>query len=827
MLLSVPIYDGFNIGQGALRGFVGTICCEEEVPQVKNFFTENLRSIQADLNHAIVDGAKNGSLDHLHTKTSALERTIESWRIFLRFLHNWSDVYFEPMSPSIDAGRVWWVEDDSVRIRVNSILDPESPIFRDKDISHEIEQLRSEWKDSVMVLMFPEFCESLDANDKYYYLQRRVKDVIEFLHLIILRIMLYIKEQQASNFAKTAAVGSVMARNMSHNFGSHVLARLSSRDSLIKATGLLENKEKGIGRIASLSSYLRTRMDFLADIVTSYERTATTMDLCQVRDFFEGQLLLLDHISGVNLRKKNIKVELQPEGSIYFACPNDFVGTHALFVIFENMIRNSAKHSEVVNEIVLTLRTEETMIKGNSLLKVLLYDNLGICRQKPELVATINDQIKGSVVDSEQRLRKGYWGVLEMKTAAMYLRRISLQEIDNNERVPEALKAVDVEGHLGYELYLEMPNEIAFVSCHVEPHWLAEKSGAWKLKTFEWGTNQLGSPEGLESYEYVVVADLDEHMMMAIDNSRGSLSKKLFVLDDLAHDVPHYMTTVATEDILNCSDREELLLFLERKWSEHQGKDQFIVNSTVRLARGKGDIIDLKRTEVEMPNVVFFDNHGDCYDDAARGRNMSAYYEPFSSTGSTSIVLQRLRQSEGKQGELLNLKLIGSANCRVAIIDERIQEIAFNDSDQQVTEVKLADILEKMNIFLPPLKDHTDHNIFFDLAYKDAKQYEVPLSRWLAEKASSGLDFLVIHIGIIEKLAGTDQNSIARWLADTQRIIGGHVTIVVVSGRGNPSNLPPGTRFVAYSNVARYVLEDHCKFQLVNILEQARNLDNE
>jgi hypothetical protein len=132
-----------------------------------------------------------------------------------------------------------------------------------------------------------------------------------------------------------------------------------------------------------------------------------------------------------------------------------------------------------------------------------------------------------------------------------------------------------------------------------------------------------------------------------------------------------------------------------------------------------------------------------------------------------------------------------------------------------------------MNIFLPPLKDHTDHNIFFDLAYKDAKQYEVPLSRWLAEKASSGLDFLVIHIGIIEKLAGTDQNSIARWLADTQRIIGGHVTIVVVSGRGNPSNLPPGTRFVAYSNVARYVLEDHCKFQLVNILEQARNLDNE
>ena len=47
---------------------------------------------------------------------------------------------------------------------------------------------------------------------------------------------------------------------------------------------------------------------------------------------------------------------------------------------------------------------------------------------------------------------------------------------------------------------------------------LGRIDAAWKLKTFEWGTNQLGSPEGLESYEYVVVADLDEHMMMAIDN---------------------------------------------------------------------------------------------------------------------------------------------------------------------------------------------------------------------------------------------------------------------------------------------------------------------
>jgi hypothetical protein len=125
-----------------------------------------------------------------------------------------------------------------------------------------------------------------------------------------LKAALVYKDEILKNSRK-AAVAVVMSRNMSHNIGSHILARLSDRQDL-------DPIDKG--QLAILNSYLRTRMDFLADISTG--ASASTMPLriyldvianykphVRDTDVFKGQKVILDRISGID-KLKSGSIEL-------------------------------------------------------------------------------------------------------------------------------------------------------------------------------------------------------------------------------------------------------------------------------------------------------------------------------------------------------------------------------------------------------------------------------------------------------------------------------------------------------------------------------------
>lgn len=191
--------------------------------------------------------------------------------------------------------------------------------------------------------------------------------------------------------ATRAAISQVMARNTSHNIGAHVMNKLigefdydklfrytydSTRLSeLYKETIVKWNKEREklgkanltpeeekqkilLDQISIFNNYVKCRMDYLADI-------SFGTPLMQTNKYVYGELftefdkvrLLLEHISGldnfkfkIEFKRNGKEFEKDEKGNILddllVAIPNDILGTQAFYNILENIIRNSAKHSD-------------------------------------------------------------------------------------------------------------------------------------------------------------------------------------------------------------------------------------------------------------------------------------------------------------------------------------------------------------------------------------------------------------------------------------------------------------------------------------------------
>lgn len=265
-------------------------------------------------------------------------------------------------------------------------------LFQKSDLSNEYEDLELHYLGN----------DPLKLGDKNYS-----SIINEQISLILSEF----KGKEAEKQATRAAISQVMARNMSHNIGSHVLSRLitetavkqvfyrnkQSNNENIKNSEELEfyqciNKIKKIDYdnstetsneklIADFNNYLKNRMDFLADITTNTPVIENTKGFYNdiIKPFINNRVLN-DRISGISdfnyeiilckpdvnhqkhcngtttldckTTQKFIKDSENNEDDIFVSIPNDIVGNHAFYTILENIIRNTAKHAVQTNKIV-------------------------------------------------------------------------------------------------------------------------------------------------------------------------------------------------------------------------------------------------------------------------------------------------------------------------------------------------------------------------------------------------------------------------------------------------------------------------------------------
>ncbi len=258
---------------------------------------------------------------------------------------------------------------------------------------------------------------SLGARRDYRQVFTQVMNPLEALiQAEFLTTDLATSESQLKNHAQKAAISQVMARNTSHNIGSHVMNKLAGDLSKIKIEeynyksditldvihkenieGIddLEVKNNTIlfEQLAIFNNYVKCRMDYLSDITYGAPLMQTSKYAKEIFEDFDKVRLLLGNISGLTEFEYKIRFEpFNKLNDILLAMPNDVLGCQALYNIIENVIRNTAKHrdeGELPTDDIVTFTVEFNEVqseginisneRNNDLYKlyeVTIYDNL-------------------------------------------------------------------------------------------------------------------------------------------------------------------------------------------------------------------------------------------------------------------------------------------------------------------------------------------------------------------------------------------------------------------------------------------------------------------
>jgi hypothetical protein len=229
--------------------------------------------------------------------------------------------------------------------------------------------------------------------------------------------------------ATRAAISQVMARNMSHNIGSHVMNKLTgnlekypiysteSYDSfgmnllykekfrrVRKEKKLFEDKliepvlenEILLDQISTFNNYVKCRMDYLSDVTFGTPLMQTNKKVFgELFNDLDKVRMLLNNISGLSDFKYSIKfvrtnynengeepkiVDLDVKNDFPVAMPNDLLGCQAFYNIIENVIRNTAKHNQ--NKVKTDKGEEEST--GKTVFTVNIHTHIPI---KPEKVS--------------------------------------------------------------------------------------------------------------------------------------------------------------------------------------------------------------------------------------------------------------------------------------------------------------------------------------------------------------------------------------------------------------------------------------------------------
>lgn len=649
-----------------------------------------------------------------------------------------------------------------------------------------------------------------------------------------------------------SAVAAVMVRNLSHNIGSHVLANLSSRSDLETRYNAQSSKTL-FSEIASFNSYLRMRMDFLADIATAVPAIQVPKGLKLIIANFLSEQVVRDYISGSTaIKSSKICIDDRKlvgnsaRNDMVFACTNESLGAHAFYVILENIIRNAVKHTDLPqNHLRLTFECSEDgagEINKNDYWRVKIVDNTGVSKfisnnindcdknHHHNLIEELNEMIKKPILE-EGKVRHGGWGVLEMKIAAAYLRKLPPEEIESDiegkKLDPPLLRASDDQGNLCYTLYLPKVKELAIINFgeHLTLTDDSQNNIANKgvrivdytgEKTFDLITD----------YQFMLLYEPSQDHLSEMYSKADSITKRIFIssnaeINEKTQLIPLDMEALIA--LLEHEDQVEIEAFLWQTWSEALWHKQYpSCKGIVKHGKRKGHIEDCcepinpSSNQFAKEKYLLFDCHGD--NPPSKKDDKIIYYEPFGSSSPSGRLFDESENYTSALKRKIAYGLIDAALTKVVVIDERIQWHVFKS-----TSMENARFFEKMNIYVPSRNE-------FDLneqSYRCRQSGLNMLVSWIDsqilpfQKSRAGNVFLVVHLGVIEKLVGTDTDKIGEWIS---RYSNEGVSVIITSGRGKPTNIPPKTLFLNYSLVSQYLLDNRSKYHLTKILYASREV---
>ncbi|NQT55978.1 MAG: hypothetical protein HQ551_07085 [Desulfobacteraceae bacterium] len=355
-------------------------------------------------------------------------------------------------------------------------------------------------------------------------------------------------EAEIRNHALKSAISAIMSRNMSHNIGSHILINLE-KDGV-------NDKD-----IKYFLSYLRTRMDFLAQVATDWPSWSLPTRFLQDLMFeFLNQLCLLKFIGASeglkenNLRfnitvkdqKKNVQeFKWLPDASEgveelreklskydrYVSILGGITGRQAFYVILENIIRNAAKHSYEDKGSPLLINIRLTENKNDYSLEI--WDNVS---NNKGLKDKINENLRTPIIKSTGEIERSNWGIAEMKISSAYLQKKKPSDLaEGGEKNYDILNANVAENNcLKYTLKLLKPKEVGVVTFKQNNQIEAnEKGSVYFLKVLDSNVlkGMIEKEENDFDYEFLVIVppdggqDKTKLLKLILENNGQNLEK--------------------------------------------------------------------------------------------------------------------------------------------------------------------------------------------------------------------------------------------------------------------------------------------------------------
>ena len=502
------------------------------------------------------------------------------------------------------------------------------------------------------------------------------------------------------------------------------------------------------------------------------------------------------------------------------AMPNDILGAQAFYVILENIIRNSVKHSIIptVNTaandgttrklLELTIKEDTTTFEDNDYHKIIIKDNLGECNKgnrakrtyeseenkQLSFVEWMNSTIDRTILDDYGVLRQNDWGLLEIKICAAYLRKYPLESLDKDCKLRLVNIELDENNNLIHELYLLKPKIACIITEDEVPEVCKkqmEKMGVHLVTVKEIGDNLK------HLLKYGVLKDSDgkphevSHTYLIFEH--GILNGE----NEVTSNQPFINLTLL--QIIDLCRSDNIELDILQKLSGGDSQEIFVVKFTEN---------EITETVLAFyKNKIVFQLH-----DYHRALSKStSYYERYGTQSGTAKIIVDIDATPEKNKHLV-YELSLAAKLKIGILDERIQAEICKPNASEVEE------LERMNIIIPEATDiNLNKNNFNESEDSSVKK---KVNRWIKENKKK-LDYIVIHQGVIEKTVGSTDVKVIKEFVDEYNN-NAKATLIIISGRGKPSNLPQDIFYLPFSLVNQYVIPYRSKVYLYKLLQSAR-----
>ncbi|MCX6239866.1 MAG: hypothetical protein NTY07_20355 [Bacteroidia bacterium] len=532
------------------------------------------------------------------------------------------------------------------------------------------------------------------------------------------------------------------------------------------------------------------------------------------------------------------------------AIPNDVLGCQAMYIIWSNVIRNTVKHSELTKleknlEITIKINDYEPC---PDYVEIIIYTN--VYRSKSfvdDLVNKRNVSFDGKIWvqdkdDRQGRLRDNSLGTIEMATCAAYLQKLAVVEVDNpkfklfeNEIFQEGKPKV-VDGKLtpmimyafaqpnteerlldeklfslGYKFHLLRPKEVLVICCQPEVF------GNQLISNFD--TISL-SKHGIEFVKPDrIIGNSFDHKFLAFAGNQSDFDSFKVNNSKMAGTLPKRQVLI--NQTTNFKNINEFVKECWNLWMDHYNK-----SFNVFSCHYDEKVHVFPEIPIENPdlNINLYNHHKSlaCETDNKTITKLGDgnYHEMMCghhwTTKNLLEFLMKKRFSKSPYAQ----PYLESVFTNIIVIDERIQKSIVVHTKKYADKIPFDIYFNQLGVFIPSQKDG-DPDLNRTNLMEEKEKIKIFIQKHIDKS-----DFVVIHLGILEKLLvdKSNKSDISIDVVINELIFNkkNRKKVVITSGRGKANNVNPDISFVPISLIQNAIETTFDKFRLVQILYNSR-----